>query len=139
MPSHPTLFNALIVILSLLASACGTDFDLFVADGNTTRAQPRITSNWDNYGGPGGRKSAEVTALTKQNIGDLELAWVYRTGEVESVFQTTPVLIDGQLVFCSPHNRVIALDPLTGVELWTFDPEIDILVIKKYSDFRLSI
>jgi quinoprotein glucose dehydrogenase len=34
-------------------------------------------------------------------------------------------VVDGTLFLCTPFNRVIALDPETGAERWTFDPKID--------------
>ena len=41
-----------------------------------------------------------------------------------SKFQTTPILAGDRLVFCTPFNEVIALDPGTGAERWRFDPKI---------------
>jgi quinoprotein glucose dehydrogenase len=38
--------------------------------------------------------------------------------------ETTPILVDGRLIFTTPTNRVIALDPETGEGLWTFDPDV---------------
>ena len=38
--------------------------------------------------------------------------------------ETTPILVDGRLIFTTPTNRVIALDPESGEELWTFDPDV---------------
>src|SRR5690606_1300766 len=67
----------------------------------------------------------------------LELAWQYRTGAVEANpslrsiidFQATPLLLPpaagGHLLLCDPFGKVIALDPVTGEERWTNDPEID--------------
>ncbi|MBX3494548.1 MAG: pyrroloquinoline quinone-dependent dehydrogenase, partial [Parvibaculum sp.] len=34
------------------------------------------------------------------------------------------VLVAGSLIFCSPFNEVIALDPGTGAEKWRYDPEV---------------
>jgi quinoprotein glucose dehydrogenase len=101
--------------------ACEPSFD----DYSASEAVPRTTSSWSSYGGPGGRKFAPVEEIDRRNVGDLEPAWVYRTGDLADVFQATPVLVEGQLVFCSPFNKLIALDPSTGGELWAFDPEID--------------
>ena len=33
-----------------------------------------------------------------------------------------PILASGKLVFCTPFDRVIALDATSGSELWVFDP-----------------
>ena len=35
------------------------------------------------------------------------------------------IVVDGRLLFTTPRNRVIALDPETGRELWTFDPKLE--------------
>ncbi len=110
------------LVLCWLLAACDTDFDAYLAGAG---GEPRATSEWAAYGGPGGRKFTALGEITRDNVDDLQLAWTYRTGEVEEVFQTTPVLAEGRLLFCSPYNRVVALDPLTGAELWSFDPQVD--------------
>jgi quinoprotein glucose dehydrogenase len=78
---------------------------------------------------------APLTQIDKQNVSTLEKAWTYRHGDqskgtkrvpATSAFEATPILVNGRLVFCTPFNRVIALDPLTGAELWVFDPKIDL-------------
>jgi quinoprotein glucose dehydrogenase len=71
-------------------------------------------------------------------VGQLELAWSYQTGAIArhpdrkafASFHATPLLLPkaaGQsLVFCTPFNRIIALDPVTGDERWAFDPARDL-------------
>jgi quinoprotein glucose dehydrogenase len=90
--------------------------------------------DWTTVGGdPGHLRNSAVRQLTRSTVGHLKQAWVYRTGEAErqgarladSKFQATPILAAGRLVLCTPFNRVIALDPATGRELWVHDPEID--------------
>ena len=41
---------------------------------------------------------------------------------MRSSFQATPILFGDSLYFCTPFNRVIALDPETGAERWAYDP-----------------
>ncbi len=70
--------------------------------------------------------------ITRENVGRLELAWTYRTGESEPRFATkkptsleaTPLVVDGTMYVGTPLGRVVALDPATGRERWVFDPEI---------------
>jgi quinoprotein glucose dehydrogenase len=94
------------------------------------------TSDWPDYGGT---KRAEryspLTQITRQNVGHLEVAWEYHTGDVSdgkgevrstTAFEATPILVDETLYLCSPFNRVIALDPETGAERWVYDPKIDL-------------
>ena len=92
-------------------------------------------AGWDEYGGDkGGRRHSPLTQITPENVDRLEVAWTYHTGDVEdgsgdtiarSSFQTTPILYDDTLYLCTPFNRVIALDPETGAERWTYDPGVD--------------
>lgn len=108
-------------LVSLLGCGGHERFEQSHAD----QATPRKTSTWSHIGGPEGRKFADLSQIDKDNVDQLEVAWVYRTGEENTVFQNTPVLVDGRLLLCTPHNKLIALDPLTGGELWTYDAAID--------------
>jgi quinoprotein glucose dehydrogenase len=99
-------------------------------------ARARDATAWPSYGGdPGGARFAPVDALTPSNVTRLEVAWTFRTGDVSdgegdvatgSAFEATPILADGFLYFCSPFNRVFALDPGTGALRWRFDPGVDL-------------
>ena len=70
--------------------------------------------------------------ITPQNVGRLQVAWTYRTGEASDRFATskpasleaTPLVVDGTMYIGTPLGRVIALDPATGQERWVFDPKI---------------
>ena len=39
--------------------------------------------------------------------------------------ESTPILAEGRLYLCSSRNKVVALDPETGREIWAHDPQID--------------
>ena len=90
---------------------------------------------WQYYGGDaGGSRYSALYEINRDNVTRLEVAWEYRTGDFsdgsgemrESKFEATPILFAGKLIFSTPFNRVIALDPATGREVWTYDPEIDL-------------
>jgi quinoprotein glucose dehydrogenase len=93
-------------------------------------------ATWGSYGGdPGGQRFAPLSSITPSNVGELEEAWTFHTGDVSdgrgevqstTAFQATPILADGVIYVCSPFNRVFALDAMSGANLWTFDPEIDL-------------
>src|SRR5688572_21671589 len=101
----------------------------FMASVSLAKAQ-----EWRNYGNdPGGSKYSPLKQINKTNVSSLKIAWTYRTGDVSdggehpsrSAFETTPLVIDGVLYLSTPFARVIALDPETGKELWTFDPKLN--------------
>jgi len=101
--------------------------------GPSGPAAPRDASEWPAYGGdPGGSRFAPLARITRENVARLEVAWTYHTRDTlgapdarsTSAFENTPILVDGTLFLCTPRNRVIALDPVTGAERWRFDPGI---------------
>ncbi len=91
-------------------------------------AQSAADSSWPAYGrDPGGARHSPLTQITRENVGELRVAWVHRTGDdtpSHGRFQSTPIMVDGTLYVTSPLGRVNALDPVTGRERWTFDPGV---------------
>ncbi len=91
-------------------------------------------SAWEHWGGDrGGSRFSPLNQITPDNVGNLVRAWAFRTGDLDTrapdvmkrtKFQATPLLVEDSLVFCSPFNEVIALDPGSGVQKWRFDPKI---------------
>lgn len=87
---------------------------------------------WPTYGNdPGANRYSTLTQIDKKNVTGLQRLWTYRTGDFAvdpsqpmSSFQCTPIVVDGTLYLSTPFSRVIALDPATGSEKWTFDPKI---------------
>jgi quinoprotein glucose dehydrogenase len=74
-----------------------------------------------------------LSQINRQNVAKLKVAWVFHSGDISdgndgrkrSGFETTPILVDGTLYLTTPFNRVIALDPATGAQRWSYDPKID--------------
>lgn len=100
------------------------------------------TGDWPNYGNdPGGQRFSPLTAINRSNVGQLKLAWTYRTGDAyapkdgskATQFEDTPLYVDGTLYIGTPLGRVIALDPVTGKQRWAYDPHID--KDKGYGDY----
>lgn len=91
---------------------------------------------WAYYGGDaGGHRFSDADQVTRENVARLEVAWQFRTGDLEkrpqnalrrSAGEATPILVEDSLVFCSSFNEVISVDPATGEEKWRYDPGIDL-------------
>ncbi len=91
-------------------------------------------SAWEHWGGDrGGSRFSPLNQITPDNVGNLVRAWEFRTGDLDArapevmkrtKFQATPLLVEDSLVFCSPFNEVIALDPGSGAPKWRYDPKI---------------
>jgi quinoprotein glucose dehydrogenase len=104
-------------------------------------AQSPDASDWGFYGGDAfGQHYSSLDQIKRDNVGDLKVAWTYRTGELgegfarssKLTFEATPVLAFSRLYLETATNIVIALDPETGVQKWRYDPKID--RTRQYSD-----
>jgi len=89
-----------------------------------------IGEGWKSYGGDkGGNRYVNVDMLNRDNVSQLEIAWTHRTGALDGIgdlrndtaFEATPILVEDSLIFCTPFNQVIAVDPGTGAEKWRYD------------------
>jgi quinoprotein glucose dehydrogenase len=97
--------------------------------------------DWPVYGhDPGGQRFSPLTAINRQNVASLQVAWTYRTGDGyqpehgrPTAFEATPLYVDGTLYLATPLGHVIALDPLTGKPRWSFDAGVP--RDKGYGDF----
>jgi quinoprotein glucose dehydrogenase len=112
----------LAVILIAASTAAAAAVDAGIAD-------------WPFYGGDaGGARYSPLTQIDKSNVAELKVAWEYHSGDVsddsdirrKSEFEATPIVVDGTMYLSTPFNRVVALDPETGREKWSFDPKIDL-------------
>jgi quinoprotein glucose dehydrogenase len=103
----------------------------------TSLVIPALTpaQEWAFYGGdPGGTKYSRLEQIDRTNVNQLRPAWMFHTGDISdgskwptrSVFENTPLVANGVMYLTTPFSRLIALDPETGKELWSFDPRIDL-------------
>lgn len=90
------------------------------------------TGEWSAYGHDAlGSRYSPLTRITRENVAQLVVAWTYRTGEAgvetqqATKFEATPLMVDGTLYLSTPFGRVIALDPESGRERWTYDARAD--------------
>lgn len=96
---------------------------------------------WPSYGhDPGGQRFSPLTEINPQNIASLKVAWTFRTGDAyqpehsrPTAFEATPLYVDGTIFLGTPLGRVIALDPVTGKERWSYDSKVP--KDKGYGDF----
>ena len=112
----------LVAAAALLAlSGCKQDREKPVVDTSVYGAG----EDWDNPGGDwAGSHFSRLTDITKENVGELGLAWEYDLGTAR-VQEATPVVIDRVMYTSGNLGRVYALNAATGEELWTFEPDVD--------------
>jgi quinoprotein glucose dehydrogenase len=124
------------VARSLLVAAIGALCAcLQIASAQSPNPAGATKNDWAYYGhDAGGTRYSPLTQINRENVKNLKVAWTFHTGDISdgsgrpkrSGLETTPILVDGVLYLTSPFNRVFAVNPETGKQLWVFDPMIDI-------------
>jgi len=101
----------------------------------TARAQSKSDVGWPTYSNdPGGTRYSPAAQIDRGNVGQLKVAWTFRTGALphdeeldkKAAFEATPILVDGKLFLSTPYDHVIALNAETGAKLWEFDPKLEL-------------
>jgi quinoprotein glucose dehydrogenase len=81
-------------------------------------------TTWSAYGGtPDQIRYSTLRQITRANVKQLQLAWIYDSGESGGL-QTQPIVADGVLYAYTPTHKTVALRADTGVPIWTFDSGI---------------
>lgn len=123
------MIRALALVALLPASAFAQGASDPAASGATT---PLPSTEWTTYNGDlAAQKYSPADQITRENVTDLELAWQYQTGDVSdgsgdlpaTVWSATPLYVNETVYLGTPFYRIIALDPATGEERWTYDSE----------------
>ncbi|SEK29902.1 outer membrane protein assembly factor BamB family protein [Parapedobacter koreensis] len=73
---------------------------------------------WNDYGGgPDHSKYVDYQEFTKDNVDQLEVAFVYPTDDNVN-YRFNPVIVDGVMYVLAKNNSLVAIDAVTGKELW---------------------
>ncbi|HEY1494979.1 MAG TPA: pyrroloquinoline quinone-dependent dehydrogenase, partial [Candidatus Solibacter sp.] len=80
--------------------------------------------DWPMYGhDAGGTRYSPLDQINTKNVAKLERAWTFHTGERGRSFESTPIFVDNVLYLSTHTQKVIALDPESGRELWRYDAQ----------------
>ena len=133
-----------VLVVTAAAVVPVAKFDIRAQSNAPKPAAP--STEWPTYGhDPGGMRFSPLTQITPANVSQMQVAWVYHmrpaaTGEAAgaggaapaagrgrgrggsgfAASETTPIVVNGVMYISTPYNRVVALDPTTGKEVWAF-------------------
>ncbi len=86
-------------------------------------------AEWRNFGrDAGGSQYSPLDEINRANVDGLELAWVHHSGDFAegglgtgTSQEAVPLMANGLVYFCTPFNRVFALDAASGEQAWVYD------------------
>lgn len=67
----------------------------------------------------GGQRHSPLVSINAANVATLVPKWTFHSG-VKATFQATPIVADGVMFVSLPFSHVVALDAVTGRELWRY-------------------
>jgi alcohol dehydrogenase (cytochrome c) len=77
--------------------------------------------NWLTHSGTVlGQRYSTLSEITRDNVKNLELKWVFQARSFEK-FEATPLVVDGVMYTVQPPNDIVALDAATGRVFWTYN------------------
>jgi glucose dehydrogenase len=96
-------------------------------------------NDWPTYGHDGGNaRHSPLKQIDAKNVSTLTQAWTYHMTPAEPAApgaeqpagrgargprrssEASPIVVNGVMYFPSPYNRVVALQPETGKEIWSY-------------------
>jgi quinoprotein glucose dehydrogenase len=83
---------------------------------------------WRAYGGDeGSTRYTPLEQITRENINDLRVAWVWKSDSLlpnpQASSETTPIMVNGVIYFSMDQKRfVVAADAATGETIWVYRP-----------------
>ncbi|MAA75977.1 MAG: PQQ-dependent dehydrogenase, methanol/ethanol family [Salinisphaeraceae bacterium] len=93
-------------------------------DGARIKAADKTPGDWVSHGRTySEQRYSPLDTIDTGNVGKLGLAWHYKL-DWDRATETTPVVADGLMIVTGAYSIVSALDPVTGKEVWKYDPEV---------------
>jgi len=84
-------------------------------------------NDWPAYGrDPGAQRFSPLKQITPSNVSQLVPAWTFHTNPESDIpgkktSNTTALMVNNVLYFATPYQSLVAVDPVTGKRIWTFD------------------
>ncbi|MEM7468320.1 MAG: PQQ-binding-like beta-propeller repeat protein [Pseudomonadota bacterium] len=111
-PAHQHCSGVVILVFSLFSLNVA---NLFAADPSNA-----VANEWPSFGRDhSNQRFSPLAAINADNVQKLVPKWIYQTGKKGS-FQTQPLVIGEVMYITVPGNDVVALNAVTGKEIWRY-------------------
>jgi quinoprotein glucose dehydrogenase len=76
-----------------------------------------------SHGDHGSTRYSSLTQINRENVSQLKVAWIYRSGDGIGNLQCNPIVASGLMYTPTVGNHVVAVDAQKGTEVWRFKPD----------------
>jgi alcohol dehydrogenase (cytochrome c) len=117
----------------ILASAGMMTAPVALADTSASRIKNCADSDWCSYHrtGDAAWRHSPLAQINKDNIQNLQVAWIFQPGESIQGLHSTPLVVDGAMYLSTNPSLAWKLDAATGKRIWGYKPEMDPAIISR--------
>ena len=72
-----------------------------------------------------------LAEINKNNVSNLQVAWIFQPGELRQGLHSTPLVVDGAMYISTNPSTVWKLDAATGKRIWSYKPEMDEAIVSR--------
>ena len=104
-----------------------------LADSSAARIKNCPASDWCSYHRTVDTawRYSPLAEINKNNVRDLQVAWIFQPGETRMGLHSTPIVVDGAMYISTNPSTVWKLDASTGKRLWSYEPEMDEAIVSR--------
>lgn len=124
---------ALLAGSALFAGTIALGAGSALADSSAENIRHCPDSNWCSYHRSVDKawRHSPLGQINKDNVTDLQVAWIFQPGDVRMGLHSTPVVIDGAMYVATNPSTVWKLNAATGERIWAYVPEMDQAVVAR--------
>ncbi len=76
-----------------------------------------------SHGDNGGMRYSALDQINRQNVTNLQVAWIYHAKDGSNAIQCNPIIVRNVMIVPTPGKFIVGVNAETGRELWRFKPE----------------
>jgi quinoprotein glucose dehydrogenase len=76
-----------------------------------------------SQGDNGGMRYSALDQINRQNVTNLQVAWIYHSKDGSNNIQCNPIIVRAVMIVPTPGQFVVGVNAENGRELWRFKPE----------------
>ncbi len=86
--------------------------------------KPEAFLTWHrSHGDNGGMRYSALDQINRQNVANLQQAWIYHSGDGSNNLQCNPIIVREIMIAPTPGKFMVGINGENGNELWRFKPE----------------
>jgi len=111
--------------LSAPSQAVGASYGAVDEQRLLAADSPANAGEWMSYGRDyNEQRYSPLKQIDADNVARLGLAWYADLAERGGSYETTPIVVDGEIFITTPWSKVYAFDAKSGEQLWKYDPKV---------------